>query len=234
MSVSPSISVCDVSLTTSWKLEVRSLINCVCSKDGAEFKCQSWILQVSVIVILPLTHTANDQLLLYTRGDIIVTLFPRSPTRGDAYGKMRNFYRSFNLSAGHGAQPKVFLFRFPPSSIFIQQGYCFVITQQRRMTGDVIFTISLQFLQMKAIDFPPFCSQKKRRSPAAQPSIEWLMKKTIWCIIEYCDWSLLNSLCITVWHTELITMQWLFCVKQTELFFFEHSVGFCTVGWDLL
>lgn len=145
--------------------------------------------------------------------------------------RYESVYRSFNplvwpLVMEHSKRC-FFFFCFSPSSIFIQQGYCFVITQKRRMTGDVIFTISLQFLHMKAIDFPPSRPQKKLRSPAAQPSIEWLMKKTIGCIIEYCDWSLLNSLCITLRHTELITMHGLFCVKQTELFFWERRWILC-------
>lgn len=75
-------------------------------------------------------------------------------------------------ASGYGAQPKVFLFSAFRSSISIRQGYCFIITQQRRMTGDVIFTISLQFLHMKAIDFALSRPQKQLRSPAAQPSIE--------------------------------------------------------------
>lgn len=106
--------------------------------------------------------------------DTIVTLSPGSLTRGDADGMMGYFYRSFNPVCPPAMErsQRCFFSAFPPSSIFIQQGYCFVITQQRRMTGDVIFTISLQFLHMKAIDFLPSRPQKKLRSPAAQPSIE--------------------------------------------------------------
>ncbi len=121
-------------------------------------------------MIRPLTH----RLCSTATSDTTVTPFPRSPTRGDADGLMGYFYRSFNPVCPPVMEhsQRCFFFAFPPSSIFIQQGYCFVITQQRRMTGDVIFTISLQFLHMKAIDFPPSRPQKKLRSPAAQPSIE--------------------------------------------------------------
>ncbi len=71
-------------------------------------------------------------------------------------------------------------------------------TQQRRMTGDVILQSSLQFLHMKAIDFPPSRPQKKLCLSCCPAIHEWLMKKTIGCIIEYCDLKSAYSLCITV------------------------------------